>query len=345
MNWEDLYGGWTKAGYVVDVCLMFEQVPADKWKDVPRDAFAYGLTFARFFGPSGTQGWVESIEIGNEPGLFDDATYRAVFENMARGIRQGDPKLRIVTCAVTTEKSHRYAKSLACFEGLENLFDVVNLHVYAEVEGYPTWRRSFPEDPKIKHLKTVQKTIDWRNANAPDKELWIAEFGWDACTKPAPATGDFAQWVGSTETQQAQYLVRSFLVFSFNGDDAPHVHDSSGLTRDYSPKPSFHAVAHLYRTLGDCRFHRVVVQQPGDLYVYEFHHGTNEKERTWAVWSPTGSGRKAEMMIDAPAGTIYRAERTPLAEGAAESVQYQTEKGKLRLTVDESPVFLWWRTP
>ena len=69
------------------------------------------------------------------------------------------------------------------------------------------------------------------------------EFGWDASTKlfPLPAKGDFARWVGSTETEQAQYLVRSFLLFSkldvtrayiyfFDDKDEPQVHGSSGLT-------------------------------------------------------------------------------------------------------------------
>jgi len=99
VDWEALYGGWKKAGYTIDVSLMFGRTPPDKWKDLPRDAFGYGLSFARFFGPSGTQPLAESIEIGNEPGHYSDAQYRALFENMARGLRQGDPKLRISTCA------------------------------------------------------------------------------------------------------------------------------------------------------------------------------------------------------------------------------------------------------
>ena len=41
----------------------------------------------------------ESMEIGNEPGNYSDAQYRALFENMARGLRKGDPKLKVATCA------------------------------------------------------------------------------------------------------------------------------------------------------------------------------------------------------------------------------------------------------
>src|SRR5205807_8960822 len=100
---------------------------------------------------------------------------------------------------------------------------------------YPTWRRSFPEDPTIKYLQPIKDTIAWRNANAPGKEIWVTEFGCDAPTQPPPPTGDLSKWMSSTDMQQAQYLVRSFLVFSamdvhrayiyfFNVDDAPERH-------------------------------------------------------------------------------------------------------------------------
>ena len=69
---------------------------------------------------------------------------------------QGDPKLKIGTCALTTGKSEKYAKSVECIRGLEGLYDFLNIHTYAEVEGYPTWRRSYPEDPNIDYLRRVR---------------------------------------------------------------------------------------------------------------------------------------------------------------------------------------------
>src|SRR5262249_41669365 len=158
---------------------------------------------------------------------------------------------------------------------------------------------------------------------------WITEFGWDASTKPAKPTGDFSKWVGVTDSQQAQYLVRSFLVFSamdvdrayiyfFNDSDEPSLHASSGITRNFTPKPSFHAVAHLFRTLGDYRFKRALVQDPGKLYVYEYRNATKPNQQIWVVWSPTGSKREQEMTLLAPGLTIERAERMPLKEEPAE---------------------------
>ncbi len=351
VQWEELYGGWKKAGFGIDVCVMFETIKADGWKDMARDAYAYGHSFARFFGPSGTQKLVEAVEIGNEPGLYDDATYRTVFENMARGIRQGDPALKVATCALTAVKSHRWAKSVDCVKGLESLYDVITMHTYAEAEPYPTWRRSYPEDPKIKYLKDVGDLMAWRDANAPGKPLWITEFGYDATTKPSPTMGDFKQWVGSTETQQAQWLVRSFFAFAamgvdrayiywFNDKDEPQLHGSSGLTRDYKPKPAYHVVAHLYKTLGNYRFTRAVVEKPGELMVYEFLKG-DSADRIWAAWLPTGSNQSKEVTLPNPPGKVLRAERMSLKEGPPESVPLIDTATGIRTIVNESPVYLW----
>jgi serine/threonine-protein kinase ATR len=352
VNWLDEYGSWKKDGYDIDASLQFEQTAPGKWKDMAKDAFAYGRAFAQYFGPSGPNRLVGSVEIGNEPGNYSDSQYRVVFENMARGLREGDPRLPIATCNVVAGKPDRYTKNIESIKGLESLYDIINIHTYAFAEPYPTWRRSFPEDPTIKYLVPITDTIAWRNANAPAKQIWVTEFGWDSTTKPDLPTGDFSRWVGSTDTQQAQYLVRSFLVFSaldvdraylyyFNDDDTPTLHAASGLTRNYTPKPSYYAVSHLYHTLGNYRFARAVTQETGNLYVYEYQNATNSKDRIWAVWSPTGTNRKSEVVLPALKGKIVRAEQMPLQAGQAESVAFDVQGSKVTLTVGESPIYLW----
>jgi hypothetical protein len=353
VDWARVYGSWKEAGYDTDVCVMFDQVPAKKWKDLPRDAYAYGKAFAAAFGPSAKRPLVTSAEIGNEPGDYDDQTYRTLFEQMANGLRDGDPKLKVATCAADAGKSGKYHKSLDCVKGLEKLYDVINVHSYAEAEGYPTWRRSYPEDPRIPYLTRVKDAAAWRDKHAPGKELWVTEFGWDASTKPAPKAGTFSRWVGSTEAQQAQYLARSVLVFAalpvdrayvffFNDTDEPQLHGSSGLTRNFEPKPAYHALAHLQKTLGEYRFARVVEDKAGEVFVYEFTHGADPTKRVWAAWSPTGSGREAEVTLPVAAAAVARAERMPLKAGAADAVTWAAAgAGGITLTVGEAPVYLW----
>ncbi len=354
VNWQKVYGDWKVAGYETDVSIMFDNLPAKSWKDLPRDANAYGKAFAKAFGPSSAASLVASVEIGNEPGKYDDETYRKLFRNMAEGLRQGDPRLKIGTCALTLGKSEPYAKSVECIGGFEDLYDFLNIHAYAEVEGYPTWRRSYPEDPKIDYLDRVRGLIEWRDRHAKGKEVRVTEFGWDASSKRSPASGTFSKWVGSTETQQARYLVRSFLLFSrldvsraylffFDDKDEPQVHGSSGLTRNGVPKPAFHAVAHLFKTLGEYRFRRVIEEKPGEVYAYEFVHGDDANRRIWAVWSPTGTDRKGPVEFKTDGMKLLGAERTPLIAGETPAEHPSVQDGTISFQCDESPVFLRWQ--
>lgn len=343
VNWETVYGSWLKKGWRIDVSLMFETLPREKWKNLAADSRAYAERFARAFGPSSKLALIESVEIGNEPGKFNDADYRTVFENMARGFRGADPKLRIVTGALTTGKSHDYAKSVKCIEGLTDLYDVLNVHSYPEIEGWPTWRRSFPEDPRLKNfVADITSLCAWRDQNARGKEIWLTEFGYDSTTKKPNPNNEFKQWVGVTDEQQAQWLVRSWLLFAtlpinrayvffFNDSDEAQVHGSSGLTRNFQPKPSFHAVAHLRKTLGDYRL--VSTRNLDQARLAEFEHET-KKNRIWVIWLPTGQGTTAEIRL--PAGKVLKAERMPLKADERTGVQVQNGV----VTVTESPLYV-----
>lgn len=358
VDWRSVYGSWRAAGWNIDVCLMFESIPREDWQDLEPDARAYGEAFARKFGPSGSLRLVDSVEIGNEPGKWNDKDYECMFRAMAAGLRAGDPRLRIATCNLRAGASGKYSKSVSCIEKDLPLCDVLTIHTYAELEGWPTWRRSFPEDPKLPHyLQDVEDLCRWRDDHAPGKPIWITEFGYDACAKPAPPEGTFKKWVGSTETQQAQWLVRSILVFSampverayvyfFNDNDEPHVHGSSGLTRDFQPKPAFYAMAHLQSVLGGCRFQRVVANEPGRLRIQEYCDGTDLRRVVWAVWSPTGDGRSFTTLIPNVPGRLVDAQRMPLGAGTAtlESPPSQTSAG-VTVLVDESPIYLCFERP
>lgn len=351
VDWKLIYGGWKKAGFITDVCGMFDNIKIEKWKDMQKDAHAYGLAFAKYFGPSG-QNIVTSFEVGNEPGKYKDDAYRKLFEAMAKGVREGDPKMTILTSNVVAGKSHDYAKSLACFEGLNELFDVINIHTYAQAEPWPTFKRSYPEDPKIPYLKEVRDVVAWRDSKAPGKGIWITEFGWDASTQPAPKTGAFSKWIGNTEEQQAQWLCRSFMLFAnmpvdrayiyfFNDSDEPQMHGSSGLTRNWKPKPCYHAVAHQFKTLGDYRFSKVLLEKAGEVYAYEFTHETDAAKKIWAVWSPTGSKREGEVTLPLGGLRAVKAEQMPLAAGDAPVVEIKKQDDNIVVPAREVPIYIW----
>jgi hypothetical protein len=272
---------------------------------------------------------------------------------MAGGIRAGDPLMKIATCNLTTGKSGNYEKSVSCIEKHSDLVDVLTLHSYAQLMGWPTWKRSFPEDPALpKYLKDVADLCAWRDQHMPGKPVWITEFGYDSTTRPQEKSGDFAKWLGVTDEQQAQWIVRSLLVFSampverayiyfFNDEDKASLHASSGLTRHFKPKPAFYAVGHLRKTLGDFRFRRIVTDQPGKLRVQEYKEGKDPGRIIWAVWSPTGGAASVKTTLTGVPGKLVSSSRMPLTEASAvTSPARQDKPGTVDLEVNECPVYL-----
>jgi len=275
VDWKALYGSWIQEGFEIDVCAQFGRFSAATpegrrlWEGREDWARTYGLEMARCLGPSGPHKLCTSVEIGNEPGRkFDDALYRRIFRAMADGLREGDPALKIATCTVRAREADDYAKSLdETFSDPELLkrVDVLNVHTYAvkpRVPGRSPWERSYPEDPELDYLRVVDEVLAWRDRKAPGREVWVTEFGWDACTEGAMArrTGWFRKlnWTGVSELQQAQYLVRSFFLFAerrvgrayiyyYDDNDEPSVHGASGLTRRFQPKPAYGAVRKIER--------------------------------------------------------------------------------------------------
>lgn len=365
INWSSLYGQWVAAGYEVNPAIQFNNSDLSAWSsDLAGQAYDYGYAFANALGSAHGSGVIGSAQIGNEVGTgVPEATFKTVFTSMAAGIRAADPGLLIVTPSVTAGPAGQYSNSLSEFVDITDSFDVISMNTYAAVQGYPTWERTYPEssDPRLTQLANIQAVIDWRNENAPGKQIWITEFGYDASTAPNHTNDEFTQWQGVSDTQQAQWLTRSMLVFSamdvdrayiyfYDDANSPTVHGSSGLTRDWEPKASYYAMTHMQQTLGDYRFDKAIRAdddaQANPLYVYQFVSGINADEVIWAIWSPTGDGRQVVMTLDGLPGLVQYAEQMPLAEGAAPRVNITTlPDGQVSLLVGESPIYLHLLVP
>ena len=377
VNWKsDVYGPWKKNGFETDICLQLSSFSAENenykelWEGKEDWAYSYGKALAIYFGPSGDEKLATSMEIGNEPGIKFDATlYKSIFKNMAQGIREGDSKIKILTPYVTASKPDDYSqdlKGIYADNDILPLYDVINLHSYAAVQpNEGPFNRSYPEDPTIDYLKDINKTIRWRNKNAPDKEIWITEFGYDACTPEAmkhrSGWGLELDWQGNTDEQQAQYLVRSFLVFAelgveraylyfYNDDDEPFFHSSSGITRHFEPKMSFWALKQLYETLGEYRLKRVVKKTEQDIYVYEFEHGSDSDQLIWVAWSPTGTKTHKKngyqprtiktSLMELPGPPITMFGMATSENDPPKPEWQQMKENAISLTISESPTYV-----
>jgi hypothetical protein len=385
VNWkEHVYGPWKEAGYETDICLQmsgFFPRETDKYKQLWEGKedwmFTYGKTLASFYGPSGKEQLCTSVEIGNEPGGdIDQSLYKVIFKNIASGIREGDPKIKILTPAVQTRDADEWIQNINdvyADREIIPLYDVINMHTYAVLnknnQTESPWNRTYPEAATTDFLKIVDEMVEWRNRNTPDKEIRITEFGWDACTPDAmkERTDWFLKlnWQGTTDLQQAQYLVRSVFLFAerdiqrayvywFDDNDTPGVHASSGLTRHFEPKMSFRAMEQLYRILGDYAFSKVVQRTDSatgkPLYVYEFVHGEHASRKIWVAWSPTGCQTNTKegyqpisfvVSLTQLPGKITGVKSMTTGQTDSEACSWeQPSSASVTLTVSESPVYI-----
>ena len=349
VSWEQVYGSWHAAGLHTSACLMFDEMGKD-WKSMANDAGAYAKAFAQNFGPGGRWPFVECVELGNEPGQYSDPDYRMIFEAMAKGIRVGNPALKIATCNVEAKPSDRYWKGADSLQGLEGLYDVLQIHRYALAEGWPTWRRSYPEDPKVPYLSSVQDLLDWRDAHAATKPVWVTEFGWDTTTKKPDPKTEFAKWQPSSDEQQAQWIVRSYFLFArmgvaksflyfFNDKDEPKLHAGSGLTRNYQPKPAYYAVAWMLKSLANYRFSRAIKESLEDGYDYEFTPEKSGEPIVRALWHPT---KTTQAVVNLDEGiTMSGASRMPLSEGDDKTIlSIKGMDGIYHVEIGERPLLI-----
>ena len=351
-DWAQLYRDLEAAGWRTIVSLMFERLEPKAWQDLPRDTAAYARRFVKAHALGKGRAGFEAVEIGNEPGEFTDEEYRTVLGAMGAAFHEAAPGLKVATAAVTTGPSHQFYKSVDCLEGVADCYDVLTLHTYAEIEGWPTWERSYPEDPRQQnYLADIRRLAAWRDEHARGKEIWITEFGYDAIELPADPTGKWKHWRGLTDLQQAQWTVRSWLVFAtlpvtrayyffFNDFGEPKMHHASGMTRRGERRPVFFATAHLQATLGDFRLARIVREEPGRAIVLEFTHERDAGRRVWVAWSPTGDERATGFTLPMLPGRVERAERMPLGEV---TVPAPLPDAARQVTLTESPLYLFLR--
>ena len=352
VDWNVLYSQWQKDGFEVDACLQFDGVKFDKWPDIEKNTYDYGKAFASYCGPLHHK-LVTSAEIGNEPAgnkQYSAEQYKIVLRNMSRGLREGDPKLKIVSCAVQAGKADGYCEPIDVLKGEDKSYDVINLHQYAFLSAWPTYERSYPENEKIEFLRQLQKGLDWRRGNAPGKQVWLTEFGYDSSTTKPDAKNP--KWKGCTDLQQAQWIVRSFLVMSeldlqraylyfFDDNDQPSVHASSGVTRHLEPKPSYWAMRHLYQSLGDYRLNKVIEKKDGGACVFEFVNGKKANQIVWAAWLASGTNEESEKVMKLP-GKLIKAERMPLTESENAGAVIDVQKDRsAKVPLTESPIYIW----
>lgn len=356
VNFEKIYSHWKELGMDINASIVLVHKDPQEWNDLEADAYRFGKDFASFFGPNG-RGLISSVEIGNEPvPRWNVNDYLTVFKNMARGIRDGDPDIKILTAAAQAGNPDEYSVPINIYRGYEHLFDVIKVHVYSLKNMWPSFERSYPEDQSINYLRILENTIRWRNRHAPDKEIWVTEFGYDASTQSPGPDSENPDWIDVSDIVQAQWLLRSYLEFSrldlqrayvfwFNDHDEPSFHASSGIMRLNEPKKSFWTLKQFREVLGKYKFNREVRRNSSE-HVYEYVHYDNPDDKIWVAWTPTGESnvkgesRKLITTLNVPrkpADVLEMATNESLFNKADYTIVHENA---IELTLSESPVYI-----
>ncbi len=286
LNWNVEYGEWRDAGLEIDACIEFNNVtqPQNVWTNPYQTAYNFGHTFAAHFGSTGAN-LVKTVEIGNEPWNYDAAFYGEVLRGMAQGIKDTDPNMRVLPAAfqagfpemeMTYTKNYmgaRIPQSAAAY------LDGINSHYYSYMWTTNGQRvATYPEHPQSS-MRGVFNDIRFRNANMPNKDWYVTEYGWDGIGAGETCTHSEC----SSEIAQCAYGLRgSFMLMRLgakrinwfqyaNSMGGSTFFNRSGLTgslyTNFALKRSFKAMESVKSLVGE-RYFLNVIKEDATAYVY-----------------------------------------------------------------------------
>ena len=228
--------------------------------------------------------------------------------------------------------------------------DVINMHHYAY-----TWEKNGISPEEGDYKGKVMEVVNWRNANVPDNEIWITEFGYDSNDESPNRINPFG---GFDQLEiQAHWNVRTFLILASAGiDRAAHfmIRDENhreteprwndcGLTgtkeSNYAPKTSWYYVYSMKNILKTMRFDTVIAEN-ANAWVYKFRNDTLKKE-IYALWSPTSAGTESVYRLNLPE-IPAKTTLIELADGETEGIRtvLNLTTNQLNVNVSERPVFI-----
>ena len=209
------------------------------------------------------------------------------------GVKQADPNAKLVMGGMAGGSTMvKWLDEMQAWANVNRTdkklpLDVINYHQYTGTHS--------PENSTF--VSDAMKIINWRDTNAPDKEIWITEFGWDTnlgSTKHA----------APSEEAQRDWIIREYLIGDRIGLDRMTVYDAlndgpSNDTTQYSTsglatkgsegaikKPSWYGVNTLKNTLKGY-YLSSVVREDNNMYIYKY---TNGNDYYYVLWSPTENG-------------------------------------------------------
>lgn len=355
LNWDREYKAWHEgASMNVQASLQFYRFKPEQWQSPKADGFRYAKAFTKHFGQKKGNGYICSIEAGNEPWHYPAEVYREILLGMAQGAEQGDPSVEVFPCALQAvdplaEKFGQWKNYIGDRITPESakLLDGINIHCYSYLNGKDGKRKAVhPEHPGSSFWEMLN-AIRWRNQNMPGKKIYLSEWGWDSDGAGEDCT--HAECV--SEEAAANYAVRGALIAARLGIERAswfyHANDKSGsslYTRSgllgsantgFAKKKTFFALALLVKHLGGKYFHSVE-REDEIAWIYRF--GDADGKVTHLVaWRPIGEEDEGTMeWLDIQ----EKAKTALMLDGVGTPVKLNGGMTKIALPDDGTPILL-----
>lgn len=266
-----------------------EEILAKTYIDIAKALYTYSKEYQNSFSYG-----LSKFELGKHPDKSMTADEYALLISYAydcnkmdvekAGIIAGNKDAKIVMGALS-EPNAQYIKdmmdALAVLREGERPVFVGAFNTEAFVPSLMT-----PEGYYLDEDSEFYKMIKLRDESYNHVEFHVSAFGYDTLH---PTSDHYA-----TEEWQANYMVRSYLIFSALGVDSAYAYalqDKTGaeyngygiIKEDGTAKKAQYYLFNTRRLLADCTFKSVIENSQGAM-IYEFEKSTGE--RILAVWNP-----------------------------------------------------------
>jgi hypothetical protein len=304
LNWDREYKAWhLGAGMNVQASLQFYRFKPSAWENPRESAYSYAKAFTRHFGRKSGNGYICSIEAGNEPWEYPAEVYREILLGMAQGANDGDPSMEMFPCALQAvdplaEKHGPWKNYIGdrITPASAKLLDGINIHCYSYVSGGDGKRRAVqPEHPGSSFWEMLN-AIRWRNQNMPGKKIYLSEWGWDS----DGAGEDCTHQECVSEANAAAFAIRGAMIaarlgieratwfFHANDKTGSSLYTRSGLlgsaNTSFQKKKPYYAFASLVKLVGNKYFHSVL----------------QENEQAWAYYLGDSNGEITHLIAWRP---------------------------------------------
>ncbi|MGC9326998.1 MAG: beta-galactosidase, partial [Candidatus Hinthialibacter sp.] len=227
---------------------------------------------------------IHQWEIWNEPNIFfwqgTDEQYAELLTKSYAAVKEIDPSAEVLGLS-TSGIDYDYISKLL---GLGVPFDILTIHPY---------RRVLRDDDFIQDLIKASNLV--KREDGTRRPVWLTELGWPTYT---PHNALKQSFIPMTLRGQAELIARCYLCsivsgveprtfwYNFRNDGYDPIyfeHNMGIVTRDFKPKPAYHAYAALSQILQGKKFDRQI-QLDDDTLAYRFLSDSSN-ETVIATWN------------------------------------------------------------